>query len=385
MLRFEIETVDRTSGVRFGVAECPHGRFETPAFMPVGTQATVKSQTPTDLERAGVSILLVNAYHMAARPGEDLVASLGGLHRFMGWSGPILTDSGGYQIFSLAHRVRLTDDEVIFRSHVDGREMRIGPERAMEIQRRLGTDIAMALDECPAYPAPPDELRRAVDRTVRWAERCRRHLPEGPPALFGIVQGGIDAELRRECAAALAGIGFDGYAIGGLCVGEPIPRMRETVVVTAEALPADRIRYLMGVGTPEDILAAVEAGVDLFDCVIPTRNGRNAVAYTSTGIKRLRNARYASDPSPLDAECGCIACTRFPVAYLRHLFQSREMLGGMLLTHHNIAFYQRLVAGVRDAARRHRFAEYRDRFLARFRSDEPDREGEGDREGHIAS
>jgi len=377
MIRFEVQTFDRRGGVRAGVATTPHGSFETPAFMPVGTQATVKSQTPEDLERAGVQILLVNAYHMAARPGEAHIARLGGLHRFMGWERPILTDSGGYQIFSLAHRVRRSEEGVVFRSHIDGREMRIGPERAVEIQRDLGTDIAMTLDECPAYPTPADELARSVDRTIRWAERCRKAWGAGPPALFGIVQGGVDPELRRRCAEALRTIGFDGYAIGGLCVGEPIPRMRETVTATTRHLPEDSIRYLMGVGTPEDILFAVGEGIDLFDCVIPTRNGRNGVAYTSGGIRRIRNARHATETGPLDPACECLACRRFPAAYLRHLFVSREMLGGMLLSHHNIAFYQRMMAGIRTAVREGRFLEYREAFLAGMRESEAPEGPEG--------
>lgn len=365
MIEFECHGRDAATGVRHGEVRTPHGTFQTPAFMPVGTQATVKSQTPDDLEKAGVEILLVNAYHVACRPGEKLIQTMGGLHDFMGWRGPILTDSGGYQVFSLADCRKVSDDGVLFRSHIDGRPMELGPERAMEIQSDLGTDIAMAFDDCPAYPCPPKELRRSVDRTIRWAERCRRHLTADSPALFGIVQGGVDADLRAECARELRSIGFDGYAIGGLCVGEPVDEMRVTVEATCEHLPEDSVRYLMGVGTPEDILAGVESGVDLFDCVMPTRSARNALAFTSQGLKRMRNAQWTEDPSPLDPECPCPVCTRFSMAYLRHLYISKEMLAGILVSTHNITYYQRLMDGIRRAARENRFSEFRDAFLQR--------------------
>lgn len=367
MIRFELAGTDAATGVRYGEATTPHGSFRTPAFMPVGTQATVKSQTPRDLEEAGVEILLVNAYHMEARPGSEHIRSLGGLHDFMGWSGPILTDSGGYQIFSLADCVKKSENGVIFQCHIDGRRMEYTPEHAMKVQQNLGTDIAMAFDDCPAFPCPPAELRRSVDRTIRWAERCRSYLDSGsPPALFGIVQGGIDPDLRAECAREIRRIGFDGYAIGGLCVGEPIEDMRNTVRVSCEHLPSDSLRYLMGVGTPHDLLAGVEAGVDMFDCVMPTRSARNALAFTSQGLKRMRNAQWAEDLSPLDPECPCVACTRFSIAYLRHLYISKEMLAGILVSTHNITFYERLLQGARRAAQENRFAQFRDDWLARW-------------------
>ncbi len=366
MIRFELEGTDPT-GARFGNAHTGNGSFRTPAFMPVGTLGNVKTQTPDELEGAGVQIVLANAYHLACRPGEDLVQRLGGIHRFMGWNGPILTDSGGFQIFSLADCVKKTEDDVVFQRHTDGRPMRIGPERSMEIQRTLGVDIAMAFDDCPALPASPDTLRQAVDRTLRWAERCRRVLPEGDgPALFGIVQGGTDVALRVECAEAIRAIGFDGYAIGGLCVGEPPEAMRRTVSGTTPHLPTDRVRYLMGVGTPQDLVAGVEAGIDLFDCVMPTRSARNALAFTSEGPKRMRNARWTKDESPLDPDCDCPVCRRFSIAYLRHLYVSREMNAGIFVSTHNIHFYQRLMRNMRGAAAEGRFAEFRDRFLDRY-------------------
>ncbi len=363
-LTFTLDGQAPSSGVRYGRVRTEHGEFETPAFMPVGTYACVKTQTPEDLRKAGVQILLANAYHCACRPGEELIQSFGGLHGYMGWDGPILTDSGGYQVFSLSERVRKTDDGAVFRCHISGRPMEMGPERAIEIQTALGTDIAMVFDDCPPYPSTPRDLRRSVERTIRWAERCRKAQTSESPALFGIVQGGVDPDQRAMCAQEITKIGFDGYAVGGLSVGEPMDLMRDTVEVSCAHLPTDRVRYLMGVGTPQDILAAVERGIDMFDCVIPTRAGRNALAYTSQGLKRMRNAQWANDKSPLDPDCPCPACTQFTLGYLRHLFISREILGASLVTTHNITYYQRLMQGIRESARENRFAEFRDRVLA---------------------
>jgi queuine tRNA-ribosyltransferase len=330
---------------------------ETPAFMPVGTQATVKGLTPEQLRGTGTQIVLANTYHLALRPGEDVIAALGGLHAFMGWDGPILTDSGGFQIFSLADRARLAESGVTFRSHLDGRLLELTPERAIAIQEALGADVAVCLDHCPALPASKEEIARAVDRTVRWAERCQASHTRPDQAVFGIVQGGSHADLRAACAEALIGLGFDGYAVGGVSVGEDREQVREALRVTTHLLPADRPRYLMGVGRPQDILDAVATGVDLFDCVLPTRNGRNATCLTDRGLVKLRNAAHRRDPGPIEEGCDCPACRGFSRAYLRHLFLAREMLGPILASLHNVAYLQRLVARARAAISAGRFVQ----------------------------
>ena len=334
---------------RLGRLNTVHGEFETPMFMPVGTQGTVKGLTPEQLRSVGVQILLGNTYHLALRPGDELIAELGGLHKFMGWNGPILTDSGGFQVFSLADVRKITDDGASFRSHIDGSPLHLTPERAVLIQENLGSDIAMVLDECPPGDASPEVLRNAVRRTIVWAERCRRAQRRGDQALFAIVQGGTDLQLRKECAAALASLDFPGYALGGFSVGEGPDAMHIALEPCAAALPEAKPRYLMGVGRPEDLLVGIAAGIDLFDCVMPTRNGRNALAFTAEGPLRLRNARHRRDPAPLESGCPCYACCNFSRAYLHHLFHADEMLGPTLLSLHNVCFYLRLMSESRQA------------------------------------
>ena len=353
-------TITHTDGAaRAGLLDTPHGSVETPTFMPVGTRATVKGVTPDHLTAVGARIVLGNTYHLALRPGDELIRDLGGLHRFMGWTEPILTDSGGYQVFSLADLRKLTDAGVVFRSHIDGAMLELTPERAVAIQENLGSDIAMCLDECPPGNAPLEKIRDAVRRTILWAARCRDAHSRPDQALFGIVQGGLDLDLRRECAEALAALDFPGYALGGFSVGETPDLMHAALPACASFLPANKPRYLMGVGRPEDILIAVAAGIDMFDCVLPTRNGRNASAFTFRGTLRLRNAKHRRDPAPLESECACYACRNFSRAYLHHLFHVDEMLGPMLLSIHNIAFYLRLMAAARVAIRAGRFADMR--------------------------
>jgi queuine tRNA-ribosyltransferase len=334
--------------------------------MPVGTQATVKGLTPDQLRDAGVQILLGNTYHLALRPGDELIADLGGLHRFMAWDGPILTDSGGYQVYSLAPSRRITDHAATFRSHLDGALLELTPERAVRIQENLGSDIAMCLDECPPFGTPPEYLHEAVRRTLHWAERCRAAHRRADQALFAIVQGGTNLDLRTRCAEALVKLDFPGYALGGFSVGETPEQMATALGPCAALLPAGKPRYLMGVGRPRDLLDAVAAGIDLFDCVLPTRNGRNAQAFTADGPLRLRNARHKRDPAPLESGCPCATCRHFSRAYLHHLFMAEEMLGPTLLSLHNVAFYCRLMADVRRAIREGRFAELRAVSLARW-------------------
>jgi queuine tRNA-ribosyltransferase len=361
-------TLLSTDGLaRRGRLELTHGVVETPEFMPVGTQATVKGVLPEQLYALGAQIILGNTYHLALRPGDERIARLGGLHRFMNWNRPILTDSGGFQVFSLADLRKLTDAGVTFRSHIDGRLLELTPESAVRIQEHLGSDIAMCLDECPAGNADSAKLREAVRRTILWAERCRSAHRRSDQVLFGIVQGGTDVELRRECAAALLALDFAGYALGGFSVGESPTAMRAALEPSAAALPADKPRYLMGVGRPSDLLDAVAAGIDLFDCVMPTRNARNASAFTADGPIRLRNARHQDDPRPLEADCDCPCCRQFSRAYLHHLFASGEMLGPVLLTLHNLAYYLRLMRDVRSAIERREFAAFRARCEARWR------------------
>jgi queuine tRNA-ribosyltransferase len=334
--------------------------------MPVGTQGTVKGLTPAQLRDAGVNILLGNTYHLTLRPGDALIAEMGGLHRFMGWEGPILTDSGGYQVFSLAGMRKISDQGVVFRSHIDGNQLELTPKKAVDIQENLGSDIAMCLDECSPHGATPEETRQAVRRTLLWAERCRCAHRRSDQALFGIVQGGTDPELRDECATELAKLDFPGYALGGFSVGETPDQMLQALRPAASALPTDKPRYLMGVGRPQDLLDAVAAGMDLFDCVLPTRNGRNASAFTSAGPLRLRNARHKRDSAPLESGCPCYACAHFSRAYLHHLFLAGEMLGPTLLSLHNVAFYCRLMAETRRAVAEGRFAEFHAVCLARW-------------------
>lgn len=363
---FHLDAVDPATGARAGRWITPHGTVETPAFMPVGTLGTVKGLLPEQLRQSGAQMVLANTYHLALRPGSEVVESLGGLHRFMDWSGPILTDSGGFQVFSLAQLRQLNDEKAIFRSHIDGSTLELSPERAVQIQEQLGADVIMCLDECPPSGESRDKIRAAVDRTTLWAKRCREAQKRTDQALFGIVQGGVHPDLRARSAEALLGIGFPGYAVGGLSVGEPPDVMYRTLESTVPILPSEKPRYLMGVGRPHDILEAVCRGIDLFDCVMPTRNGRNAMAFTSRGPVRLRNAVHQRDSGPLDPECACIACQRYSRGYLRHLFVAGEMLGPILVSLHNLTHYQTLVRELRKAIIAGKAAEFRVNQLARW-------------------
>lgn len=363
--QFDLLGSDANSSARCGRWITPHGAVETPAFMPVGTRATVKGVLPDDLRETGTQMVLANTYHLALRPGADVVAELGGLHEFMGWSGPILTDSGGFQVFSLADLRSINDDHVVFRSHVDGSEFELTPEGAVRIQEQLGADCIMCLDECPPHDIPIERLRTAVDRTTEWARRCRDAQRREDQALFGIVQGGTDPGCRERSVDGTLPLDFPGYAVGGLSVGEDPTQMYGTLDVTVPMLPADRPRYLMGVGRPIDIIEAVLRGIDLFDCVLPTRNARNATAFTSSGRVKIRNLRYQRDGEPLDRACDCPTCRQFSRAYLRHLFICGEMLGPMLLSLHNLSYYQRLMRELRCAVKSSTVREFRADHLAR--------------------
>jgi queuine tRNA-ribosyltransferase len=354
---------------RLGRLQTPHGAVDTPQFMPVGTQASVKSLTPTDLRTAGTQILLANTYHLSLRPGHERIATLGGLHRFMGWDGPILTDSGGFQVFSLAHLGRVDDDGVTFASHLDGSSQRLTPERAIEIQEALGGDIAMAFDQLVDATLPLQRIAEAMARTHAWAERCLAAHTRADQALFGIVQGGVAETLRRESAAAIAGMAFDGIAIGGLSVGESKEAMAATLDVVGEALGDDpRVRYLMGVGAPPDFFLAVERGVDLFDCVLPTRVARNGQVWTRAGKLNLRNARFLDDPGPLDSECACEACRNHSRAYLAHLFRAEELLAYRLSSVHNVTYTLDLMEQIRGALADGSFASLREVVAAQFQA-----------------
>ena len=361
---FHLDAVDEQTSARAGRWVTPHGTVETPAFMPVGTLASVKGLLPEQLREVGTQMVLANTYHLALRPGTEVVEQAGGLHAFMQWDGPILTDSGGFQVFSLARLAELDDQKVVFRSHIDGSLFELSPEKAVRIQEQLGADCIMCLDECPPSTADEDRLRQAVDRTTRWAARCRDAQRRTDQALFGIVQGGTSRQQRERSAADLVKLDFAGYAVGGLSVGEPAAEMYRTLEFTVPMLPADRPRYLMGVGRPIDLIEAVLRGIDLFDCVLPTRNGRNAQAFTSEGVIRLRNVRYRRDSRPLDLNCRCPVCRRFSRAYIRHLFVAEEMLGPILLSWHNIAYYHGLLRGLRQAVKDRRVLDFRSVHLA---------------------
>ena len=362
--RFRLLATD--GAARCGEISTPHGAVATPAFMPVGTQATVKGLLPEAIRLAGADILLGNTYHLMLRPGAERIASLGGLHKFMSWPHAILTDSGGFQVMSLAALRKVEEHAVIFRSHLDGTLVELSPERSIEIQTLLGADIAMQLDECLRLPAPAADLERAMRLSLRWAERSRRAFEAAPAgrALFGIVQGGDDPKLRLASASALVDIGFHGYAIGGLAVGESPQVMRATIEAVAPALPADRPRYLMGVGTPDDILESAARGIDMFDCVLPTRNGRHGLAFTRRGPVVLKNARHAEDPRPLDEESPCAAARDYSRAYLHHLVKAGEMLGAILLTTINLAYYQELMRAARAAVVEGQFEAFRAQTVA---------------------
>ena len=348
---------DPDCSARRGTFITPHGPVEMPAFMPVGTLASVKGVDVERVRQTGAQMVLANTYHLALRPGERVVEQLGGLHRFMGWDGPILTDSGGFQVFSLAQNTKVSEESAVFRSHLDGNLLELTPERAVEIQEALGSDVAMVLDHVVALPNAPEAIRSATERSARWAARSRDAHRRADQAQFGIIQGGLDPRLRVESAEALAKLDFPGYAVGGLSVGETPEEMYAVLDVTVPAMPADRPRYLMGVGRPEDLLEAIRRGIDLFDCVLPTRNGRNALAFTDTGPLRLRNKQYELDERPLDERCPCLAC-RHSRGYLRHLFMANEMLGPVLVSLHNLTYYQRLLADARKAIEEHRFLPF---------------------------
>lgn len=356
-----------TGRARLGVLRTPHGEIQTPQFMPVGTQATVKALTPGDLHAAGVQVVLANTYHLSLRPGHERIAMLGGLHRFMGWDGPILTDSGGFQVFSLAHLGKVDDDGVTFASHLDGSLQRLTPERAIEIQEALGSDIAMAFDQLVDATLSIEEIAAAMNRTHRWAERCLRAHSRGDQALFGIMQGGVDAELRRASVAAIAAMPFDGVAIGGLSVGESKEQMAATLDVVADALADDpRVRYLMGVGSPPDFFTAVERGVDLFDCVLPTRVARTGQLWTNLGKLNMRNARFLDDPAPPDPDCGCETCRNHSRAYLAHLFRADELLAYRLSSLHNVTYTQDLMRRIRTGLDDGSFGTLRDVVMAQY-------------------
>ncbi len=365
-------TLNATNGrARTGTIQMQRGDIRTPAFMPVGTAATVKAMKPESVRDTGADILLGNTYHLMLRPGAERVARLGGLHKFMRWDRPILTDSGGYQVMSLSDLRKLTEEGVEFRSHLDGSKHMLSPERSMEIQRLLGSDIVMAFDECPRADRPRDEIAASMELSMRWAKRSRDGFDAGEQhaarsALFGIQQGALDEDLRRISAEKLTEIGFDGYAVGGLAVGEGQEAMFRVLDYAPEMLPKDRPRYLMGVGKPDDLVGAVERGIDMFDCVLPTRSGRNGQAFTWNGPINLRNARFAEDQEPLDAASECAASRDYSKAYLHHLQKSGEILGAMLVTEHNLAFYQALMQKMRDAIEAGRFAEFAHDFRHKY-------------------
>jgi queuine tRNA-ribosyltransferase len=371
-MTFSFQLKNADGAARRGAFETPHGAVQTPAFMPVGTQATVKGLTPEDVRATGAEILLGNTYHLMLRPGAERVAELGGLHKFMNWSGPILTDSGGFQVMSLSQLRKLEENAVTFRSHLDGTMFTLTPERSIEIQTLLGADIVMQLDECLKLPAERTEIDRAMQLSLRWAERSKRAFEAKAgkgAALFGIVQGGDDVGLRQQSAKALTAIGFHGYAVGGLAVGEPQEVMLKIVEEAAPALPADKPRYLMGVGTPDDILEAVARGIDMFDCVMPTRNGRHGLAFTRFGTLNLKNARHAADPAPIDAESEHGPTRTYSRAYLHHLVKANEMLGAILLSGINLAYYQELMRGIRAAIETGTFAAFRQQTKQQWRRD----------------
>jgi queuine tRNA-ribosyltransferase len=372
---FSLRATD--GGARLGTLTTPHGVVETPAFMPVGTQGSVKATLHRDLEGIGAAIILGNTYHLFLRPGDERIARHGGLHAFIGWDRPILTDSGGYQVFSLAERRVIREEGAEFQSHLDGSRHLLTPERATDIQARLGSDIQMVFDECLAYPATRDDAARSMERSVRWAARCRARLEalrgDAPPpevavtnqgqAQFGIVQGGVFQDLRDASAAATVAIGFEGYAIGGLSVGEPVDVMYSVAEATAARLPVNQPRYLMGAGTPQDLVECVARGIDMFDCVMPTRHARNGQLFTSQGRLNIKNARYADDLSPLDPECGCYTCARHSRAYLRHLYVAGEISAAALNTLHNLTFYLDTMQRIRDAIAFRSFETFRQGFV----------------------
>ncbi|MEW6743426.1 MAG: tRNA guanosine(34) transglycosylase Tgt [Planctomycetota bacterium] len=362
---FELLGTDSRTAARRGRLHLRHGTVETPAFMPVGTAGAIRALTPDMVREAGAEMILANTYHLALRPGEALIKKAGGLHRFMGWERAILTDSGGFQVFSLPGR-RITDEGVQFRYEVDGRQVHLTPERAIEIQEALAPDVMMAFDECLPFPCSVAEARSGVERTISWARRCLAARSREDIYLFGIVQGGIHEELRVHCAREISRMPFDGFAIGGVSVGEGLELLRQVVSFTAPHLPEDRARYLMGVGLPEDLLESIERGMDMFDCVIPTRFGRSGTVFTARGKIRIANNRYRKDLYPIDISCDCPVCRRFSRAYLRHLFAAREPLGAVLAGIHNVTFYERLMEKSRQAIEAGRFLEFKEAYYGLY-------------------
>lgn len=367
-IRYELIKKDAKTGARRGRIYTPHGIIETPVFMPVGTQATVKAMTPDELkEMVNAKIILSNTYHLYLRPGDELIAEAGGLHKFMNWDGAILTDSGGFQVFSLADLRNITEEGVKFKSHLDGSSHFISPEKSMSIQNNLGSDIMMAFDECCPYPATYEYTKASMERTTRWAKRCiEAHKNPDRQGLFGIVQGGMYKDLREESAKQLVELDFPGYAVGGLSVGEPAELMYDILSYTTPFLPEDKPRYLMGVGTPDYLIEAVLRGIDMCDCVLPTRIARNGTAMTSHGKVVVRNATFEKDWTPLDSECDCYTCTHYTRAYIRHLIKAGEILGARLLTIHNLRFLVRLMENVREAIEQDRLLEFRDEFYKKY-------------------
>jgi len=370
--RFNFSISATDGAARAGVITMQRGEIRTPAFMPVGTAATVKAMRPQEVQASGADIILGNTYHLMLRPGAERVAKLGGLHGFMGWDRPILTDSGGYQVMSLSELTKVTEEGVSFASHLDGSRHMLSPERSIEVQRLLDSDIVMQFDELVSTTSTPQVQREAMERSIRWAKRSREEFDRGGEhaeraALFGIQQGALDAELRKASADALIDIGFDGYAVGGLAVGEGQEAMLGCLDFATGMLPADKPRYLMGVGKPDDIVEAVVRGIDMFDCVLPTRSGRTGQAFTADGPLNMRNARFADDPEPIEPGCGCPACTTFSRAYVHHLVKAGEILGAMLMTQHNLWFYQRMMQGLRDAIAGQRLQAFANEFLQRYR------------------
>ncbi|MBU4305784.1 MAG: tRNA guanosine(34) transglycosylase Tgt [Candidatus Omnitrophica bacterium] len=365
-MAFKIVHKDKNSKARTGLLYTNRGIIQTPVFMPVGTQATVKALPPNALEELGCQIILGNAYHLYLRPGTKIIRAAGGLHNFMNWHGPILTDSGGYQVFSLSLLRKVTDEGVKFQSHIDGSVHFIGPRECLRIQDDLASDISMVLDECVGYPSDYDEVKISVRRTLNWARLSREFKKSNPGMVFAIVQGSTYKDLRQYCAEELTNMSFDGYAVGGVSVGEPAELIYEIIDYTVPLLPENKPRYVMGMGTPEDILESVGHGADMFDCIIPTRYGRTGSAFTSQGKLNLKNAKYTEDFSPVDAQCGCYLCRNFTRAYVRHLFYANEMLGPQLLSLHNIAFYINMMIGIRQAIAEDRFISFRDDFLCGY-------------------
>lgn len=366
---FTLHSKSSECHARRGEVKTKHGLIQTPVFMPVGTQGTVKAVTPDNLKEMGAQIILGNTYHLYIRPGHELIEQFGGLHGFMNWDGSILTDSGGFQIFSLKELAKITEEGAAFRSHIDGSKLFLSPEDAVHVQQSLGSDIMMVLDTCIPYPADRDQAQKATDLTTRWAKRCREAHTKRDQLLFGIVQGGMYEDMRKEHAAALQEIGFDGYALGGLSVGEEKELMYDMTEATTPHLPEEYSRYLMGVGTPEDLVEGVWRGIDMFDCVMPTRNARNGTLFTSTGKVTIKNARYREDKRPLDENCDCYTCRNYSRAYLRHLYHSREILSYHLNTIHNLHFYIKLMEGIRTAIENDSYASFRKDFYGRLETE----------------